>query len=118
MRDELEPIVGKWYHDVELDEPFRVAAIDEEREVIEVRYLDGETDEIALEDWSSSISSLPRRRRRRPRRKTTTSATAPGASLMPARPTTGKTTKTRKTTRTTGTRTNRNQPTSKAPNIL
>ncbi len=52
MRDELEPIVGKWYHDVELDEPFRVAAIDEEREVVAVRYLDGETDEIALADWS------------------------------------------------------------------
>ncbi len=52
MRDELEPIVGKWYLDVELDEPFRVAAIDEEREVVQVRYLDGETDEIALEDWS------------------------------------------------------------------
>lgn len=51
MRDELDPTVGKWYHDVELDEPFRVAAIDEEREVVEVRYLDGETDEIALEDW-------------------------------------------------------------------
>ena len=52
MRDELEPTVGKWYLDVELDEPFRIAAIDEEREVIQVRYLDGETDEIALDDWS------------------------------------------------------------------
>jgi len=52
MRDELEPVVGKWYLDVELDEPFRIAAIDEEKEVIEVRYLDGETDEIALADWS------------------------------------------------------------------
>jgi hypothetical protein len=51
MRDELEPIVGKWYLDVELDEPFRIAAIDEEREVIQVRYLDGETDEIELDDW-------------------------------------------------------------------
>lgn len=52
MRDELEPVVGKWYLDVELDEPFRIAAIDEEREVIAIRYLDGETQEIELEDWS------------------------------------------------------------------
>jgi hypothetical protein len=52
MREELEPVVGKWYLDVELDEPFRIAAIDEEREVIQVRYLDGETDEIELDDWS------------------------------------------------------------------
>jgi hypothetical protein len=52
MRDELEPIVGKWYLDVELDEAFRIAAIDEEREVIQIRYLDGETDEIELDDWS------------------------------------------------------------------
>jgi len=52
MRDELEPIVGKWYLDVELDEPFRIAAIDEERDVIQVRYLDGETEEIEVGDWS------------------------------------------------------------------
>lgn len=52
MRDELEPIVGKWYLDVELDEPFRIAAIDEEREIIEIRYVDGESDEIELDGWS------------------------------------------------------------------
>lgn len=52
MSDELEPVVGKWYLDAELDEQFRVVAIDEEREVVEVQYLDGEADEIELEAWS------------------------------------------------------------------
>jgi hypothetical protein len=52
MSDELEPIVGKWYVDADLDERFRVVAIDEEREVVEIQYLNGEADEIELEAWS------------------------------------------------------------------
>ena len=52
MSDQLEPVVGKWYRDAELDEQFRVLAIDEEREVVEIQYLDGEADEIELEAWS------------------------------------------------------------------
>ena len=52
MSDQLEPVVGKWYLDSELDEQFRVVAIDEEREVVEIRYLNGEGDEIELEAWS------------------------------------------------------------------
>jgi hypothetical protein len=51
MSDELEPVVGKWYLDADLDEQFRVVAIDEEREVVEIRYLNGEADEIELEAW-------------------------------------------------------------------
>src|SRR4051794_26173177 len=52
MSDELEPIVGKWYLDAELEEQFRVVAIDEERDVVKIRYLDGKADEIELEAWS------------------------------------------------------------------
>jgi hypothetical protein len=52
MSDELEPIVGKWYLDADLDEQFRVVAIDDEREVVEIQYLNGEADEIELEAWS------------------------------------------------------------------
>jgi len=52
MSDQLEPVVGKWYLDAELDEQFRVVAIDEEREVVEIRYLNGEGDEIELDAWS------------------------------------------------------------------
>jgi uncharacterized protein DUF6763 len=52
MSDQPEPVVGKWYRDAELDEQFRVLAIDEEREVVEIQYLDGEADEIELEAWS------------------------------------------------------------------
>jgi len=52
MSEQLEPVVGKWYLDAELDEQFRVVAIDEEREVVEIRYLNGEGDEIELDAWS------------------------------------------------------------------
>src|SRR5262249_16483335 len=52
MSDQLEPVVGKWYLDTELDEQFRVVAIDEEREVVEIQYLNGEADEIEREVWS------------------------------------------------------------------
>src|SRR5215471_1361001 len=52
MSEQLEPVVGKWYVDAELDEQFRVIALDEEREVVEIRYLNGEGDEIELEAWS------------------------------------------------------------------
>jgi hypothetical protein len=52
MNEQLEPIVGKWYLDADLDEQFRVIAIDEEREVVEIKYLNGEADEIELEAWS------------------------------------------------------------------
>ena len=40
MSDQLEPVIGKWYLDAELDERFRVLAIDEEREVVEIQYLE------------------------------------------------------------------------------
>jgi hypothetical protein len=52
MSDQLEPVVGKWYLDADLDEQFRVVAIDAEREVVEIKYLNGEADEIELEAWS------------------------------------------------------------------
>src|SRR5690242_18085943 len=52
MSEELEPVVGKWYRDAELDEQFRVIAVDEEREVVEIQYQNGEGDEIELEAWS------------------------------------------------------------------
>jgi len=52
MSDRLEPVVGKWYLDAELNEQFRVLAIDEEHELIEIQYLNGEADEIELEAWS------------------------------------------------------------------
>ena len=63
MSDQLKLGVGKWYRDAELDEQFRVLAIDEEREVVEIQYLDGEADEIELEAWSTSTRGGPKHRR-------------------------------------------------------
>ena len=51
MSTELDPIVGKWYEDVERDQQFIVVSIDEDNGVVEVQDFEGEVDEIDLDDW-------------------------------------------------------------------
>jgi hypothetical protein len=48
---EYEPVVGQWYEDVDENESFRVLSVDEDAELIEIEYLDGEVEEIDLETW-------------------------------------------------------------------
>jgi hypothetical protein len=48
---EYEPVVGQWYEDVDENESFRVLSVDEDAELIEIEYLDGEIEEIDLETW-------------------------------------------------------------------
>ncbi|MGH8205688.1 MAG: DUF6763 family protein [Steroidobacteraceae bacterium] len=51
MAREYEPVVGQWYEDVDENESFRVLSVDEDAELIEIEYLDGEVEEIDLETW-------------------------------------------------------------------
>lgn len=51
MAREYEPVVGQWYEDVDESESFRVLSVDEDAELIEIEYLDGEVEEIDLETW-------------------------------------------------------------------
>jgi hypothetical protein len=48
---EYEPVVGQWYENVEENESFRVLSIDEDAELIEIEYLDGDIEELDLETW-------------------------------------------------------------------
>ncbi|MBM4215602.1 MAG: hypothetical protein FJ173_05465 [Gammaproteobacteria bacterium] len=51
MSRDNEPVKGQWYENVEDDETFRVLSVDEDAEVVEIEYLDGEIEELDLEEW-------------------------------------------------------------------
>jgi len=48
---DYEPVKGQWYENVEDDETFRVLSVDEDAELVEIEYLDGEIEELDLEEW-------------------------------------------------------------------
>jgi hypothetical protein len=46
-----EPVPGQWYQNVEEEETFRVLTVDEDSELIEIEYLDGDIEELDIEAW-------------------------------------------------------------------
>jgi hypothetical protein len=48
---DYEPVAGQWYENVEEEESFRVLSVDEDSELVEIEYLDGDIEEIDLETW-------------------------------------------------------------------
>jgi hypothetical protein len=48
---DYEPVVGQWYENLEEEESFRVLSVDEDSELVEIEYLDGDIEEIDLEAW-------------------------------------------------------------------
>jgi hypothetical protein len=48
---DYEPVPGQWYENLEDEESFRVLTVDEDSELVEIEYLDGEVEEIDLETW-------------------------------------------------------------------
>jgi hypothetical protein len=48
---DYEPVAGQWYENLEEEEPFRVLSMDEDSELVEIEYLDGDIEEIDLETW-------------------------------------------------------------------
>src|SRR5579862_1757038 len=48
---EYEPVVGQWYENIDENESFRVLSVDEDAELIEIEYLDGDIEELDLETW-------------------------------------------------------------------
>ena len=46
-----EPVPGQWYENVEEEEQFRVLSVDEDSELIEIEYLDGDIEEMDIETW-------------------------------------------------------------------
>ena len=52
MGREYEPTVKQWYEDLENDETFQVLKVDEDKETVEIQYLDGEIEELDVESWA------------------------------------------------------------------
>jgi hypothetical protein len=48
---DYEPVKGQWYENVEEDETFRVLSVDEDAELVEIEYLDGDIEELDLDAW-------------------------------------------------------------------
>ena len=51
MGRDYEPVKGQWYENVEEDETFRVLSVDEDAEIVEIEYLDGDIEELDLDTW-------------------------------------------------------------------
>jgi hypothetical protein len=51
MSRELIPVAGRWYLDIERDEIFKVIAVDENDDVVEIQHADGEIEELESADW-------------------------------------------------------------------
>jgi hypothetical protein len=51
MSRELIPTAGRWYHDVERDESFKVVTVDEDDDLIEIQHSDGEIEELESAEW-------------------------------------------------------------------
>ncbi|HEX9138834.1 MAG TPA: DUF6763 family protein [Steroidobacteraceae bacterium] len=52
MAREYEPVVGQWYENLDENDSFRVLSVDEDSELIELEYLDGDIEEIDLDTWA------------------------------------------------------------------
>ena len=51
MSRDYEPVPSQWYENLEEEESFRVLSVDEDSELVEIEYLDGDIEEIDLEAW-------------------------------------------------------------------
>jgi hypothetical protein len=49
---DYDPAPGQWYENAEEEETFQVLSVDEDSELIEIQYLDGDIEEIDLETWA------------------------------------------------------------------
>jgi hypothetical protein len=48
---DYEPVARQWYENLEEEEQFRVLKVDEDSELVEIEYLDGDIEELDLETW-------------------------------------------------------------------
>ncbi|MET0280675.1 MAG: DUF6763 family protein [Steroidobacteraceae bacterium] len=51
MARDHEPVKGQWYENAEEEETFRVLSVDEDGELVEIEYLDGDIEELDLDTW-------------------------------------------------------------------
>ena len=51
MSHELDPKVGRWYRRLDDEQLFKVASIDEDDGLIEIKTVDGQTEELDSTEW-------------------------------------------------------------------
>jgi hypothetical protein len=51
MSREINPVAGRWYRDLERDEIFKVVAVEENDDLVEIQHADGEIEEIESAEW-------------------------------------------------------------------
>ncbi|HEY5102327.1 MAG TPA: DUF6763 family protein [Steroidobacteraceae bacterium] len=51
MSRDYEPVKSQWYENLEEEEQFRVLSVDEDSELVEIEYLDGDIEELDIEAW-------------------------------------------------------------------
>src|SRR5919197_3873603 len=51
MSINFDPVVGNWYEDLDNGHRFEVIEIDEDREIIEIQYPNGDMADIDLSEW-------------------------------------------------------------------
>ncbi len=51
MAIDVEPVEGSWYQYLDKGQKFEVLDVDEENGVVEIQYMDGDIDEINLDEW-------------------------------------------------------------------
>ncbi|CAL1241246.1 DUF6763 family protein [Candidatus Methylocalor cossyra] len=51
MASDAEPVVGMWYKHLDKGEQFEVTAVDEDAQLVEIQYYDGDIDEMDFDTW-------------------------------------------------------------------
>jgi hypothetical protein len=49
---DYDPVPGQWYENLEEEELFRVLNVNEDKELVEVEYLDGDTEVLDMDAWA------------------------------------------------------------------
>jgi hypothetical protein len=49
---DYDPEQGQWYEDLDREEIFKVLTVDPDDEILRIQWLDGEVEEIDLDDWA------------------------------------------------------------------
>lgn len=53
--NELDPIVGNWYKDLETQSEFEIVAVDEDAQTVEIQYFEGEVEELDWDTWREMV---------------------------------------------------------------
>lgn len=53
--NELDPIIGNWYRNLESGDQFEVVALDDDAQTVEIQFFEGEVEELDMDSWESLV---------------------------------------------------------------